>query len=137
MQDHVKVLAVLHIVLGALGVLIGLGIFAVVGGVAGLVQLDGDDDADQVVPLLGAAGGFVLIVMLVLSVPGIIAGIGLLSFQPWARILTIVLSILDLVNIPFGTILGVYGLWVLLATESARLFEPRRLNNPRGLASNL
>jgi hypothetical protein len=137
MQDHVKVLAVLHIVLGALGVLIGLGVFAVMGGVVGLVQLDGDDDADQVVPLLGAVGGFVLILMLALSVPGIIAGIGLLSYQPWARILTIVLSILDLLHIPLGTVLGVYGLWVLFKPESAQLFEPRRANDPRGLASNL
>jgi len=36
-----------------------------------------------------------------------------------------VLSILDLVNIPFGTALGVYGLWVLFNTEGAQLFEQR------------
>ena len=125
MQTHVKVLAVLHIVFGALGVLIGLGVFAFFGGIAGLVQLDHDPDAAVAVPLLGAIGGFVLIVLLVLSVPGIIAGVGLLSYQPWARILTIVLSILDLMSIPFGTALGIYGLWVLLTTEGARLFDQR------------
>jgi hypothetical protein len=74
----------------------------VVGGVAGLVQMDGADDAAQVVPLLGAAGGFVLIIMLVLSVPGIVAGIGLLSFQPWDRAIHTV----DLLSIPLGAILG-------------------------------
>ena len=123
MQTHVKVLAVLHIVFGALGVLIGLGIFVFFGGVAGLVQMDHDPDAAFVVPMLGAIGGFVMIVLLVLSVPGIIAGIGLLSYQPWARILTIVLSILDLISIPFGTALGIYGLWVLFKKEGAQLFE--------------
>jgi hypothetical protein len=137
MENHVKVLAVLHIILGALGVLIGLGVFAVVGGVAGFVHMDGDNDANQVVALLAATGGFVLLIMLVLSVPGVIAGIGLLSFQPWARILTIVLSILDLVNIPFGTVVGVYGLWVLLTNESERLFEVRPVSNSRGLAGSL
>ena len=123
MQTHVKVLAILHIVFGALGVLVGLGVFAFFGGVAGLVQLDHDPDAAFVVPLMGAIGGFVLIVLLILSVPGIIAGVGLLSYQPWARILTIVLSILDLISIPFGTALGIYGLWVLFNTEGAQLFE--------------
>jgi len=123
MQTHVKVLAVLHIVFGALGVLVGLGIFVFFGGVAGLVQMDNDPDAAFVVPMMGAIGGFVLIVLLILSVPGIIAGIGLLSYQPWARILTIVLSILDLISIPFGTALGIYGLWVLFNTEGAQLFE--------------
>ena len=126
METHVKVLAILHIVFGALGVLIGLGIFAVFGGVAGLVQMDGDDDAVFVVPMLGALGGLILVVLLALSIPGIIAGIGLLSYQPWARILTIILSALDLLNIPLGTALGVYGLWVLLTTEGARLFLQQR-----------
>jgi hypothetical protein len=136
METHVKVLAVLQIVLGALGVLVGVGVFAIMGGVAGIVQMDGDNDAEMVVPLLGVVGGFVMIIMLVVSVPGIIAGIGLLSFQPWARILTLVLSILNLVNIPFGTLIGGYGLWVLLKPETAPLFEPRRVSGPRGFASN-
>jgi hypothetical protein len=123
MQTHVKVLAILHIVFGALGVLVGLGIFAFFGGIAGLVQMDHNPDAAFVVPLMGAIGGFVLIVLLVLSVPGIVAGVGLLSYQPWARILTIVLSILDLISIPFGTALGIYGLWVLFTQQGAQLFE--------------
>ena len=128
MESHIKILGVLHIVLGAIGVLIGVGVLAVMGGVAGFIHFDGGSDADQVAPLLGVIGVFVLMVMLVLSVPGIIAGIGLLSFQPWARILTIVLSILDLLNFPFGTALGVYGLWVLFTAEGSRLFEPRRIS---------
>jgi hypothetical protein len=124
METHVKVLGVLHIVFGALGVLLGLGIFALFGGVAGLVQLDNDPDAAAVVPFLGAMGGFVLIILLALSIPGIAAGVGLLSYRPWSRILTIVLSILDLLNVPLGTALGVYGLWVLFQADGARLFEP-------------
>jgi hypothetical protein len=130
METHVKVLAILHIVFGVLGVLIGLGVFALFGGIAGLVHMDGDPDAEVAIPILGAIGGLVLVILLVLSVPGIIAGIGLLSYQPWARILTIVLSIFDLLNIPFGTALGIYGLWVLLTTEGARLFEQPRLASP-------
>ena len=125
MQSHVKVLAILHIVFGVLGVLIGLGVFVFFGGIAGLIQHDNDPDAAEVVPILGAIGGLVLLVLLALSIPGIAAGVGLLSYQPWARILTIVLSILDLINIPFGTALGVYGLWVLFTAEGAQLFEQR------------
>lgn len=126
MQTHVKVLGVLHIVFGVLGVLIGVGIMVLFGGIASLVQMEGDPDAATAVPILGAIGGIVLVVLLVLSIPGIIAGAGLLSFKPWSRILMIVISILDLVNFPFGTALGVYGLWVLLTAEGARLFEPQR-----------
>ena len=58
------------------------------------------------------------------SLPGLIAGIGLLNFRSWARILAIVISVLDLIHVPFGTALGVYGLWVPLSQGSERLFRP-------------
>ena len=129
MQTHVKILAILRIVFGALGVLLGLGIFAFFGGIAGLIHLNQDPDAAFAIPMMGAIGGFVMIVLMTLSIPGIIAGVGLLSYQPWPRILTIVLSILDLISIPFGTALGIYGLWVLFTAEGARLFEQRSVTS--------
>ena len=66
------------------------------------------------------------IVLMVLSLPSVIAGIGLIRFRPWARIMTIVLSVLHLFNIPFGTALGVYGLWALLAPETEMLFRQQQ-----------
>jgi hypothetical protein len=45
-----------------------------------------------------------------------------MSYKPWARILIIVLSALELISIPFGTALGIYGLWVLLTKDGAQLF---------------
>ena len=131
MQTHVKVLATLHIVCGALGVLIGLAVLVIFGGVTGLIQADGDQDAAFVVPIVGAAGGLVVLILFALSIPGIVGGIGLLSYQPWARILTITISILHLLNIPLGTALGIYGLWVLFTTEGARLFERRPIPAPQ------
>ena len=126
MDTHVKVLAWLYIVFGVLGSLLGLGLMALLGiiGVAGAAS---DPDAWMAVPILGFTGVALGVFMLVLSVPGIIAGAGLLKYRPWARILTIVLSTLNLINIPIGTILGVYGLWVMLSDEGSRLFvQPPR-----------
>jgi hypothetical protein len=34
-----------------------------------------------------------------------------------------VLSILNLLNVPFGTALGIYGLWVLLNRGAEQLFS--------------
>ena len=121
MDTHVKVLAWLYIVFGVLGSLIGLGLMALLSfiGIAGAAS---DPDAWAALPILGITGAALGVFMLVLSLPGIIAGIGLLQFRPWARIVTIVLSVLNLMNIPFGTILGVDGLWVMLSDEGARLF---------------
>jgi hypothetical protein len=121
MDTHVKVLAWLYIIFGVLGSLFGLGLMALLGfiGVAGAAS---DPDAWMALPILGLTGAALGIFMLILSLPGVIAGLGLLKFHPWARILTIVLSALNLMNVPFGTILGIYGLWVMLSDDGSRLF---------------
>jgi len=127
MVDHVRILAWLHIVFGALGLLAALIVLAVFGGVAGIVGFAAHEpDAQVAVPILGLLGVGIFFLLLLLSLPGVIAGIGLLKFQPWARILTIVLSALHLLNVPVGTSLGVYGLWVLLQQDTERLFAAGR-----------
>ncbi len=125
MQQHVKILAVLHIVLGGLGLLAALIVMAIFGGLAGLVHFsDSGQDGVLAGSVLGLIGAVVVSVVLLVSLPGLIAGIGLLTFQPWARILTIVLSAIELPAFPFHTALGVYGLWVLLSNEGTALFRP-------------
>ncbi len=121
MDTHVKVLAVLFIVFGALGTLLGLGLMALLS-VIGAAGAASDPDAWMALPVLGFTGAALGAFLLILSLPGIIAGVGLLKYRPWARILTIVLSALNLMNFPIGTILGIYGLWVMLSDEGSRLF---------------
>ncbi len=126
MAGHVKVLGILHIVLGALSVIGGLAVMMIFGGIAGIVGMAdrGGEGAFIAIPILGSIGGLIFLLLMLLGLPGIIAGWGLLNFRPWARILTIVLSAIDLLNVPFGTALGVYGLWVLLSADGERLFAP-------------
>ncbi len=49
---------------------------------------------------------------------GIIAGWGLLQRQEWARTVALVVGFVALLNVPLGTALGVYTLWVLLPSQS-------------------
>jgi hypothetical protein len=124
MDTHVKVLGVLYIVLSALGVLSALFLMLAFGGTLGLVGMTSDSgDAAIAMPIIGITGLALVIMLLALSLPGLLAGWGLLKYRPWARILAIVLSALNLINIPLGTILGAYGLWVLLNKDTERLFE--------------
>jgi uncharacterized membrane protein (DUF2068 family) len=54
---------------------------------------------------------------------GFLTGWGLLKRQPWARMLAIVFGCFSLFDVPFGTALGVYTLWVLLPAESEREYQ--------------
>lgn len=127
MESHVKLLGILHVVLSSLGVLAAVIVLFVFGGLAGIVGMsDHSSDAAAAIPILGGIGGILFIVILVFSVPGLIGGIGLLKLAPWSRLLMIVLSALDLLNVPFGTALGIYGLWVLTKPETEALMARRR-----------
>jgi hypothetical protein len=123
MDTHVKVLAVLQLALSALGILGALALMLIFGGIMGTIGASGDADAQIALPILGLTGTALVLFLLVLSVPGIAIGIGLLQRRPWARIAGIVISIVGMMFIPFGTVLGVYGLWVLFSKETERLFS--------------
>ena len=126
MQQHVKILAILHIIFGGLGVMCGLVAMIFFGGLASFVGMtEQSSDTFLAGGVLGLIGFVVMVVLLIISLPELIAGIGLLNYQPWARILTIILSAIELPGFPFHTALGIYGLWVLLSPEGSALFEQR------------
>ena len=97
MDTHVKVLGVLHIAMGALG-LIGALLLILFGGAAGIVGASGDPDAAVALPIIGITGTALVVFVVALSLPGVIIGIGLVQFRSWARIGGLVLSIFDLIG---------------------------------------
>ena len=122
MDTHVKVLGVLQIAMGAMCLFGAVALTLVFVGGFSAASLSDDPDAAIALPIIGMTGAALVAFLFVLSLPGIITGIGLLRFRPWARIAGIVLSVLGLMAMPIGTIVGVYGLWVLFSKDTERLF---------------
>ena len=125
MDTHVKVLGTLQIAMGAMCLFGALVLTLVFAGGFGAASLSDDPDAAIALPFIGLTGAALVAFLLILSLPGIVTGIGLLQLRPWARIVGIVLSVLGLMAMPIGTIVGVYGLWVLFSKETERLFAAR------------
>ena len=66
----------------------------------------------------------IAILLLAKAALGFFAGWGLLQRESWARVLVVVLAFVSLfTNIPFGTALGIYTMWVLLPAESEEEYE--------------
>ena len=124
METHVSIVGVLYIVFGALGLLIALGVFVILAG-GGI--LSGDETAMAVTTGIGF---IVAIIIALLAIPEIIGGVFLLKRKEWARIFVLILSFLNLLSIPFGTILGGYAIWVLMKDETIRLFQPSATITP-------
>ena len=122
MDIHVKVLAWLYIVFGVLGSLFGLGLMALLGviGVAGAAS---DPDAWMALPILGITGAALGMFMLMLSLPGIVAGIGLLQVPAvGAHSHHRALGAQSDEHSRSVRSSGVYGLWVMLSDDGSRLF---------------
>jgi len=112
MRQHVTLLGAFLIAHSVLSLIVAMVLFVSIAG-GGL--LSGDAAAMAITGTVAAvlAGFFIL-----LALPGLIAGIGLLRRQGWARILGLIVCILGLLEVPIGTALGIYGIYVLTRDET-------------------
>ncbi|HEX8242247.1 MAG TPA: hypothetical protein VF541_02080 [Longimicrobium sp.] len=128
MREHVRILGWLYVASGAV-VLLLAALFGAIFGFAGLFAARGEDAA-----ILGVLGAVIALFITLMSLPSIVLGWGLLTWKPWSRMLGVVLSVLHLPSVPVGTLLGGYGLWVLLNDDTRRVLEAGdpRLRVPAG-----
>jgi len=119
MQKHVTLLGALFIAYHILGFIFGIVIMTLLPAIG---RLSGEPEAFVILRFIGVGMGTFLIV---LSIPGLVAGIGLLARKGWARILALIVGGFDLIDIPLGTALGVYTFWSLLQDDVMEVFEPK------------
>ena len=116
MEKHINVVAALQIGLSIFNLLIAFLIFTVLKLVGGFV-----DNANGST-ILSLIADILAIVFIIISVPGILAGMGLYKRKEWARILVLILSIIEIFSFPFGTAIGIYSIWVLIQPETVAAF---------------
>jgi hypothetical protein len=122
MEKHVTLVGALHIGYGAFGILCGLLAFMFIAGgglLGGLISKE-----EIVIGITFFVATAIAVFVILFSVPGIIGGVWLLRHKSWARYLVLVVSVLDLLNVPLGLGIGIYSIWVLLQPETEKLFGP-------------
>lgn len=122
-ESHRTLLGVLWILYGVLGIvpslfLLGFSHFALpfMGGAMPPHIL-------HMWPFLSGFVGLIGAVSLVLAVAHLAAGIGILQRQNWARMLALIVAFLALIHVPFGTLLGIYTIWVFISADAGRAWE--------------
>ncbi len=110
-DGHLTAIAALMFAWAGLVLLFGIVVLAATlfGGAVGQSQ-SGEDD---VFAIAAGAGILTFFILLVAALPALLAGIGIMKRQEWGRILGIVVAVLALFNIPFGTAFGIYALVIL------------------------
>ena len=114
-RQHLKLVGILWLAYSA---------FNAVGGALGLIAYNMFAHRLNVPPfVLPLMHGFIWF-MILKSAAGLVAGFGLIQREPWARPLTLVLAFISLfINIPIGTAIGIYTMWVLLPSESEQEYS--------------
>lgn len=118
MEKHLNVVAALQIGFGIFWIVAGGILLFILSLIGGFVD---DKDARFILPLIGQ---IVAAFLFLTSIPGVIAGIGLLKRKEWGRIITLILSVIGIMNFPIGTVVGIYSIWVLVQDETVSLFKP-------------
>ena len=118
MKKHVTVVGAIQIGFSILGLIGAVVVFFALTFARGQV---GDDETGKTV-LLFLSISLPLLIGFIATL-GLVGGIGLMAYKPWARYLVIVVSAIGCLNIPFGTLKGIYALWVLLQDETIKLFN--------------
>jgi len=77
----------------------------------------------QFAPWLGGLATLFVVLTSIGAVLDLAAGVSLLMRKSWGRIFAIIVAILSLIKIPFGTALGIYTLWVLAPSTSAAEYD--------------
>jgi hypothetical protein len=126
MRKHVDLVGLLFMLWGGMSLLLSASLLS-----TGIAATAIGAAATQAATGGKLAAGIVAAVFFSLAAAGLVFGsvhiwIGsrLRRFREWARAFAIVLSIADLILVPFGTGLGIYALWALIHEQSKPLFEP-------------
>ena len=122
-QEHVRLLSLFWLAFSAFNTIGGVILYVIANTL--LVHLrnrggEGGGPLAFLTPLLST----IAILLVAKAICGFIAGWGLMQHEQWARVIVLVLAFVSLfTNIPFGTALGIYTMWVLLPSESEHEYE--------------
>lgn len=126
-ERHVRFLANLYSLWGALFGLAGLALLILAAGAATIAWAPAQATSGGVgiaASLTAATFLVVGVLSLLWSVVHLWCGTRMRRYEPWGRMLGLGLAVLNVLLLPFGTALGIYALWVLLTHDGRRLFEP-------------
>lgn len=133
MRKHVDFLGILLLGWSAFSLLVGCATLLIAAGAAAIVGGAGVDE--NVGVAAGITAAFFSTIGLLALVWGAVhagAGFGVRRYRHWSRPLALALGVVNLILLPFGTALGVYALWVLLAAETREMFQSSSASGLQG-----
>jgi hypothetical protein len=125
MDHHLKQLGLFNVLYGAIGFLVSLIVLLQQGSFHNLFEAFNDENVGLIACIL-------VVFHLLIGIPCIVFGWLVRHYNNVGRVGLTVVSALNCLVPPVGTLLGAYGLWVLMSQESEPLFADAELRQRRG-----
>ncbi|HOX84168.1 MAG TPA: hypothetical protein PLJ60_21335 [Chryseolinea sp.] len=120
LDGHKKVLGILYIISAMFTILGMIMLNAILSVVFSFVFNEIDPEQQKIMELVLSIVQYVpAFVIILFSIPTLIAGIGLLTRQTWSTLFALIMGCLKLFNFPIGTAIGIYAIWIY--SEDQRL----------------
>ena len=126
MRSHLRLLGILQLTWGAIGLLLGAALLLLAVGALAIGLMETGDSVSAGVTAF--TFGVFAVALLLGGAANAWAGRAVRRQDPAGRSAVLWLSVPNLFVLPFGTALGVYALWVLLHNESRSMFLQPRLD---------
>lgn len=120
--DHIELLSGLCVVWGGLTIVIGLSTLALGAGATVLAITSQPGGSEAAAGFTAAVFVALACIALLWGAAHVAVGRGLRRQESRARLAAIMLGVVDLLILPFGTALGSYALWVLLGESRRKAF---------------
>lgn len=113
--SHKKILGILFIVFSSMGLMGLLFYDLLIDFVLNITSSQGDPVPQELMWVFDLIASVLWGVAIIFLIPKIIIGIGLVNQRKWANLPSLIYGILGLVNIPFGTLIGIYSILIYIA----------------------
>ena len=120
MDAHKRLLSILHIVYGALNLLVFLIIHLALETAMPFIENEMESDSNELM-IIKTVFAFVhslfFILIILFPLPSIVGGIALLQGKKWGLTMTMISGCLSLLSVPVGTALGIYTIYVYVQSS--------------------
>jgi uncharacterized membrane protein len=126
MEYFLRIVGKLYLIMGTLAVLFSILVFSYTDAWTALLYVLSSPSNIRDYPAGTLYLAFMASHALLVAIPTIIAGVGILRYQEWSRDLAVVSAVLQLAGFPLGTALGGFALWALFLNASGSYFHQER-----------
>ena len=109
-RDHRKTMGLIYLVVGIVELLALFLVTAIILYVGLVWSFDAGHDTN---PMQTVLLSLTLVALMLYPLPSIISGFGLWKQKNLSEVWTWIATVLHLFNVPLGTVVGAYGLWVI------------------------